>query len=156
MHNDRPSYIKLIDTIFLLITRLVNILQTGLYFTKNACISETKNDINFKFETMIDINDSFCLITTKFTNRVFYRPDLTKYVFYRPVCKINACYVNFFSKVRTHVCFVQTKYCSKFEVKRISRSKVKIKIKISKYVIKISTLLCKIHTRHQFEFKLCR
>ena len=124
MHNDRPSYIKLIDTIFLLITRLFNILQTGLYFTKNACISETKNDINFKFETMIDINDSFCLITTKFTDRVFYRPDLTKYVFYRPVCKIHACYVNFFSKIRTHVCFVQTKYCSKFEVKRISRSKV--------------------------------
>ena len=69
---------------------LVNILQTGLYFTKNACISEMKNDINFKSGTMIDINDSFCLIATKFTDHVFCRPDLTKYAFYRPVCKIDA------------------------------------------------------------------
>ena len=105
-------------------TCLVNPLQTGLYFTKNACISKTKNDINFKFGTMIDINNSFCLIATKFTDRVFYRPDLTKHIFYRLVCKIHACHVNSFSKIRTHVCFVQTKYCSKFEVKRISGSKL--------------------------------
>ena len=46
---------------------------------------------------MIDINDSFCLIATNFTDRVFYRPDLTKYGFYRPVCKI------FPPKTHTHV-----------------------------------------------------
>ena len=70
-------------------------LQTDPYFTKNACISEAKNNINFKFGTMIDINDSFCLIATKFTDRVFYKPDLTKYAFYKPVCKIHVCHVTF-------------------------------------------------------------
>ena len=124
LYNDRKSHIKLIDTIFVLITCLVNILQTGPYFTKNACISQMKNDINFKFGTMLDINDSFCFIAKKFTDCVFYGPDLTKYLFYEPVCKIHARHVNFFSKIRTPVCFVQTKYCSKFQVKRISGSKV--------------------------------
>ena len=57
----------------------------------------------------IDINDSFCLIVTKFTDHVFYRPNLTKYAFYRHVCKIHACHLNFFPKIRTHVCFVQKK-----------------------------------------------
>ena len=72
-------------------------------FTKNACISEKKNDINFKFGMMIDINDSICFIVTKFTDRVFYRPDLRKYPFYRPVCKIHTCQV-IFSLQNSHPC----------------------------------------------------
>ena len=119
-------------------------------FTKNACISEKKNDINFKFGTMIDINDSICFIATKFTDRIFYRPDLRKYPFYRPVCKIHTCQVIFFSPK-----FAPMFVLSKQNIVPNLKSKRFLDQKLWR-IIKILTLLCKIHTRHKFEFKLCR